>query len=316
MDLGFEPARQELADAILAETDALAVEVLEIASARIGRAGEIPTSEPIRIIPLEAGGRVYGSLALWSTGVLDESTINDIRFVANVASSVLERDSLRRETDQFIRSLTHDLRAILVRTSNMAQLLGKTDHSTGDTPELLRYLTDNLAAGDSLLRQVAEYASAGRSDEPRRELSVTTIAEAVRWNVKPLLLGRGASLLIEEGDLTVAGRERELIDVLQRVVDNSIKFGASEIIVRSSHSDGGVLISVDDDGPGIEPEYFEKVFEPFQRLHGSGIPGHGLGLPIARKIIELHGGRIWLEALPNRGTGVRTWLPGSFDPTC
>jgi signal transduction histidine kinase len=310
MTLGFASACQELAEAIRDEIKAIAVEVRATSHAYVAKAGEIPSWRPVRFA-LQADARTYGSLALWSTAALDESVIDEIQFVTHIVSLVLERDSFRRDADQFVYSLTHDLRAILVRASNMAQLLGKTGQLTGDGPELYKYLTDNLAAGDSLLRQVVAYATAGRSHDLLRELRVTTITDAVRWNVKPELVRKGARLLIEDGDLTVQACEHEIVDALQRVVENSIKFGASEIIVRSTQSDGGVLISIDDDGPGVEPAYFDAVFEPFKRLHGSSIPGHGLGLTIARKIVELHGGHMWLEAPSGRGTAVRTWLPTS-----
>ena len=132
--------------------------------------------------------------------------------------------------------------------------------------------------------------------------------------MKPELSKKGITLQIAESERFICVREAEMIDVLRRIVDNSARYGASRVTVGAGEDDGGILLNVDDDGPGIEPAYAETVFEPLRRLHGSEIPGNGLGLPIARKLVERQGGRIWVEPRPGPGTTVQVWLPEAVAP--
>ena len=116
------------------------------------------------------------------------------------------------------------------------------------------------------------------------------------------------------GDLPAGrGDERRLSQVLLNLVGNAIKFTDSgEVRVRASVEEGDLLVSVSDTGPGIEPAQQARVFEEFQQADGSGTRdkgGTGLGLAIARRIVELHGGRIWVESAPGQGSTFSFTVP-------
>ena len=114
-------------------------------------------------------------------------------------------------------------------------------------------------------------------------------------------------------DLPAAvGDERRINQVLLNLVGNAIKFTeAGEVKVQISASDGALVISVSDTGPGISEADQQKIFEEFQQAEGSGkrTKGTGLGLAIAKRIVELHGGRIWVESSMGKGSTFTFTLP-------
>jgi len=104
---------------------------------------------------------------------------------------------------------------------------------------------------------------------------------------------------------TVRGSETRLTQLLQALISNAIKFtGDAPPRVHVSASEGETewTFTVADNGPGIEPAYFERIFEPFRRLHGREVPGSGLGLAVAKAVVEMHGGAIRVESEPGKGT--------------
>lgn len=100
--------------------------------------------------------------------------------------------------------------------------------------------------------------------------------------------------------------DRQLEQLFQNLVGNAVKFHGSEpplVHIRAERSNGGWMFAVKDNGIGIEPQYFDRVFQVFQRLHTRAeYAGTGIGLAVCKKIVERHGGRIWVESEPGKGT--------------
>jgi light-regulated signal transduction histidine kinase (bacteriophytochrome) len=111
----------------------------------------------------------------------------------------------------------------------------------------------------------------------------------------------------------VEADEMQLVQLMQNLIGNAIKFqgkAAPRIQVASSDKGDAVEITVKDNGIGIEPQYFERIFMVFQRLHDKGqYPGTGIGLAICKKVVDRHDGRIWLESVPGRGSTFHITLP-------
>ena len=120
------------------------------------------------------------------------------------------------------------------------------------------------------------------------------------------------TLMTEPEEITISADERRLRQVVFNLISNAVKFTPREgrIDVSARLDNGEVEIAVADTGPGISAEEFESIFEEFeQATDGKRAEGTGLGLPLSRKLVELHGGRLWLESEVDRGSTFRFTLP-------
>lgn len=120
--------------------------------------------------------------------------------------------------------------------------------------------------------------------------------------------------VVDVGPLpTVVGDASQLTQVFQNLVGNALKYRSTSpphVAVRAARVDAEWRISVSDDGIGIDPMYFERIFQLFQRLHTqSEYPGTGLGLSLCQRIVQRHGGRIWVESRPGHGSTFHFTLP-------
>ena len=117
----------------------------------------------------------------------------------------------------------------------------------------------------------------------------------------------------------VRADHRNLSQVFQNLIANAVKFSEGEphVKVSATRVEGSWWFAVSDNGIGMEPSKAEEIFEPFHRLHGEGeYPGTGIGLAVCERIVEQHGGRIWAESEPGKGSTFRFTLPaeaGSSD---
>jgi hypothetical protein len=119
---------------------------------------------------------------------------------------------------------------------------------------------------------------------------------------------------------TVVADATQLPQVFQNLIGNAIRFRAAEaprVHVSARAAEGEWVFSVRDNGIGIDPKYHDRVFIMFQRLHGTrDYPGTGIGLAVAKRIVDRHGGRIWFESEPGKGATFSFTLPGRGDLTC
>jgi K+-sensing histidine kinase KdpD len=152
---------------------------------------------------------------------------------------------------------------------------------------------------------MAAYADAGLRTEACSPISLRDAAETAFWNLKKSVDAAQATVSWEGEDVVVQAPERDVLEVIGRLVDNAVKFGGRNVEVRVSAQSAGdsTILSVQDSGPGIEGTYAGSLFTPFQRLHGKQYPGHGLGLAICRKIVEGKGGTIRID--PEYTAGAR-----------
>jgi signal transduction histidine kinase len=183
----------------------------------------------------------------------------------------------------------------------------------------LAYVDDVLEAGKhllSLINDVLDLAKieAGRTD---LELSSVAIPEILSSAVSMLSerAGSGGIALAfdtEPKEITITADERRVRQIVFNLVSNAVKFTPSggHVDISALAQDGRVEVAVTDTGPGIRPEDIETIFEEFeQSAAGHQAEGTGLGLPLSRKLVELHGGRLWVESEPGKGSTFRFTLP-------
>jgi signal transduction histidine kinase len=227
------------------------------------------------------------------------------------------RRDLERQRDEFFSSVSHDLRtpvaaikaAIGVVLANMPPAM----------PLPLQRLLGNvdLAADEltSLIEDLLEMArlQSGRVELWRSSVDVRDVIARAARALEPLIQARGQRLLFSPpAEPMIASVDAERLGrVLRNLLGNAQKYGRENgaILVTVERSATEVCIAVSDDGPGIPPEDQERIFERFFRVTGSGSSGSGLGLAIARALVELHGGRVWVESTPGRGSTFRIALP-------
>ncbi|HKE01596.1 MAG TPA: ATP-binding protein [Planctomycetota bacterium] len=248
---------------------------------------------------------------------------------AEIAERRSVERTLRDRTVQLVRSnedlerfayvSSHDLQEPLRMVVAYSQLLAERygDKLGPDADECIRYSVEGALRMQTLIRDLLAYSRiAARSRAPERVESRRLLAVALE-NLHVAIVESGAR--IESGKLpAVRADATQLVQVFQNLVGNAVKFRRSEAPVvrvdaeRRPRGDGGHewVFSVADNGVGIERDYHERIFEPFRRLHTrERYPGNGIGLAICKKVVQRHGGDIWVESEPGRGSTFRFTLP-------
>jgi len=279
------------------------------------RPGELPAGAVrARRLELRASGTAHGELALYyrdAEAPLAEDREALGRCFAAVMGMALARESSARELGQLLRGAAHDLRGSVARSGGLADLLAARPELTEESRQIAGLIGSNLNTLDPLLRELAAYFWACEGHGPLEDVAIGGAVEDARYRLRRRLEDCGAKLAYEGGPEQVRTRQRDLANVMERLIDNSLKFGGEQphIRVTPESSETGVRVTVQDSGPGIAGEYAEQVFEPFRRLHGKEYPGRGLGLTICRKLVEASGGRIWVDTRPAIGATIRMWFP-------
>jgi PAS domain S-box-containing protein len=223
------------------------------------------------------------------------------------------------ELQQFAYVASHDLSEPLRMVSSYLQLLrrryqGRLDP---DADEFIEYAVDGATRMRSLIEDLLTYSRAGRSAEPA-PVDLGRVTADVLRSLAPAMVE--ASVEIEIGVLpVVTGDRQQLEQLMQNLVANALKFRAAaraRVWVQAEPAAAGMVqIAVADGGIGIDPRHRERVFKMFQRLHDrETYDGTGIGLAICRKIVEHHGGRIWVDEREGGGAVFRFTLPPGEGP--
>lgn len=220
------------------------------------------------------------------------------------------------DLQQFAYVASHDLQEPLRNICIYSEKLARS-YSDGDlTPERRQYI-DFVSTGarrmDSLIRDLLAYSRTVAPAMPQRKhVSMSSVFEDALTNLSGSIAESGASVTSDPLP-EVVGNPPQLVQVLQNLIGNSIKYRrpdvAPRVHVSADRSIEGWVFSVSDNGQGFGPEYAEKVFGIFKRLHGSDVPGTGIGLAICKTIVERHGGRIWAESHPGEGSVFHFTIP-------
>jgi len=230
-----------------------------------------------------------------------------------------ELATVSRHKSEFLANMSHELRTPLNAIIGFSQVLRQNLFGEINQKQA-EYLDDILSSGNHLLSLINDVLDLSKVEAGQVELEVATFSlrESLERGVvmvRERATKRGVRISLElapDVDL-VDGDERRLRQVVFNLLSNAVKFTPTggNIGVASSRVNGEVLVSVTDTGPGIAPEDHERIFEEFQQTE-VGLEqrdGTGLGLALSKRLVELHGGRIWVESEPGQGSRFVFALP-------
>ena len=211
------------------------------------------------------------------------------------------------ELEQFSYVASHDLQAPLSTIAGYAQLLEKRCHNQLDAQgnKFIRNIVNSCERMQALIDDLLEYSRVGRSEKPFDVIDCNLVFEDACANLQLAIRQDRAS--VTRGDLPrVRGDSFQLLQLFQNLIGNAIKYRSREapvVHVGASRQGDSWVFSVQDNGIGIAEQYHPRIFQLFQRLHSQKqYSGTGIGLAICQRIVERHGGRLWVESEPNRGS--------------
>jgi len=220
-----------------------------------------------------------------------------------------------RDLEQFAYVASHDLQEPLRAVAGPLQLLQRRyqDQLDARADEFIGHAVDGATRMQTLIDDLLSYSRVGRFEDPTQPVSAEQALEFALKNLVVVIEETGAR--IEHETLPVVQAiSSQLALLFQNLIGNALKFRRKErtpvIRVRAEPLDGEWRFSVADNGIGISEQYFERIFVIFQRLHTRReYPGTGLGLALCKRIVEHHGGQIWVESTPGEGTTFFFTLP-------
>jgi len=223
-----------------------------------------------------------------------------------------------RELEQFAYIVSHDLQEPLRMVSGYLALLKKRHHQALDAKgrDFISQAVDGAERMHALINGLLAYSRVGRAEAPQEPVAAhTALTEAIA-NLRPQLSEAGAEVTYDALPV-VLGDRMQLVQLFQNLVGNAVKYrgpAAPQVHITAARDGEHWRISVRDNGIGIDPAHHERIFEVFQRLHTrSEYPGTGIGLAICKKIVERHGGRLWVESMKGAGSSFAFTLPAAGD---
>lgn len=301
-DRGDHAPRQPASDRILTDLGTGVIEIL----ARLADGQEIPLEVAISHFADDARHHYI-------------ITLRDIsqrkRHETEIRRTMRELERSNTELEQFAYAASHDLQEPLRMVSSYVQLLARRYQNKIDetADEFIRYAVDGTRRMQRMIDDLLTLSRVGRHGQPFGPVDLNLLFDAIESNLKRAE-GSPAGNLIRATSLpTVPGDASQLLQLFQNLVSNGLKYSdpdKGEVRVAATECDDTWQISVADNGIGIAPEYHQSIFEIFKRLHGYGeYAGTGIGLALCKKIVDRHGGKVWVESRLGDGSRFYVALP-------
>ncbi len=276
---------------VINRLEALTDMSLKISKGNLRHRLDIRSNDELGILAL-AFNNMAGELAKRNEQL--EQTVTDLR-------------RSNTELEQFAYVASHDLQEPLRMVSSYVQLLarryrGKLD---SDADDFIGYAVDGAKRMQTLINDLLIFSRVGTQGKPFKQTDCEAVLNEVLINLEVAIIESDAK--VTHSILpTVMADSSQLVMLLQNLISNAIKFKSEEVLhihISAKQKKDEWIFSIADNGIGIEPEFFDRIFVIFQRLHGrEKYTGTGIGLAVCKKIVERHSGRIWVESEPEEGT--------------
>lgn len=221
-----------------------------------------------------------------------------------------------QELEQFAYVASHDLQEPLRIVAGYAQLLTKRYRGTlgQDADEFIEYMVDGVRRMQELIDALLQYSRVGRKGREMAPVDLDVAFDDAMANLRAAIEESQARVTRDDLPDVVADR-LQLAQLFQNLIGNALKFKGEEppaVHVGAERHNGEWILEVRDNGIGIEPQYVDRIFDIFERLHSrERYDGTGIGLSICKKIVERHGGRIWVESDAGHGSAFRFTIPAT-----
>ena len=219
-----------------------------------------------------------------------------------------------QELEQFAYMVSHDLQEPLRMVASYTQLLERRykDQLDASAHEFIGYAVDGAQRMQGFIQDILQYSRVGTHGRPFERLNMGRVVRQALDNLRVAIEEKGAQVVC--GELPELDADPvQLGQLFQNLIGNALKFSGTDAVrieIAAAWRDGEWEFVVRDNGIGIEPENLERIFVIFQRLHTrQEYHGSGIGLAICKRIVERHGGRIWVESQPGKGSAFYFTLP-------
>ncbi|MGE5679706.1 MAG: PAS domain S-box protein [Bacillota bacterium] len=220
-----------------------------------------------------------------------------------------------KELEQFAYVASHDLQEPLRMVTSYTKLLAKKYKGKLDenADQYISFADEGATRMHTLIKDLLMFSRITTRAKPLEKVNCSQIIEKVLMDLELLIKENNAEIIFNDLPVVIAD-PTQIRQLFQNLIENAIKFHHQarkpEIIISAGKIDGKWLFSIRDNGIGIESKYFERIFITFQRLHErEKYSGNGIGLAACKKIVERHGGKIWVDSEPDKGTTFYFTLP-------